>query len=227
MLWVEFTVGGVPVPQVMSGAGHRSGRPPYRTRDPGASSWHRRCRDRRDPHPGRLVSPARSPSRSLRSKGSSSRLVISASSPIATIRALVLPAEPRPPRSRSIISGKGVMVVDDVLYTGRTIRAALDALSDIGRAAQTELAVLIDRGHRELPIRADYVGKNLPTSHRRGGSGPARRGRWRSRRVDRPGGRRMSGLLDTAGIGLGRLEDLLDQGRDATAKQLEGGDLGH
>jgi pyrimidine operon attenuation protein/uracil phosphoribosyltransferase len=62
------------------------------------------------------------------------------------------------------ISGKGVIVVDDVLYTGRTIRAALDALSDIGRAAQTELAVLVDRGHRELPIRADYVGKNLPTS---------------------------------------------------------------
>jgi pyrimidine operon attenuation protein/uracil phosphoribosyltransferase len=62
------------------------------------------------------------------------------------------------------ISGKGVIVVDDVLYTGRTIRAALDALSDVGRAAQTELAVLVDRGHRELPIRADYVGKNLPTS---------------------------------------------------------------
>jgi pyrimidine operon attenuation protein/uracil phosphoribosyltransferase len=57
-----------------------------------------------------------------------------------------------------------VIVVDDVLYTGRTVRAALDALSDIGRAQQTELAVLVDRGHRELPIRADYVGKNLPTS---------------------------------------------------------------
>jgi pyrimidine operon attenuation protein/uracil phosphoribosyltransferase len=58
-----------------------------------------------------------------------------------------------------------VIVVDDVLYTGRTVRAALDALSDVGRARQTELAVLVDRGHRELPIRADYVGKNLPTSH--------------------------------------------------------------
>ena len=57
-----------------------------------------------------------------------------------------------------------MIVVDDVLYTGRTVRAALDALSDIGRARQTELAVLVDRGHRELPIRADYVGKNLPTS---------------------------------------------------------------
>ena len=72
--------------------------------------------------------------------------------------------EPRPTRIPVDISGKGVIVVDDVLYTGRTIRAALDALSDIGRAAQTELAVLVDRGHRELPIRADYVGKNLPTS---------------------------------------------------------------
>ncbi|MGH8871041.1 MAG: bifunctional pyr operon transcriptional regulator/uracil phosphoribosyltransferase PyrR [Acidimicrobiia bacterium] len=63
------------------------------------------------------------------------------------------------------ISEQSVIVVDDVLYTGRTVRAALDALSDIGRARQTELAVLVDRGHRQLPIRADYVGKNLPTSH--------------------------------------------------------------
>lgn len=62
------------------------------------------------------------------------------------------------------ISGKHVIIVDDVLFTGRTVRAALDALSDIGRALTTELAVLVDRGHRELPIRADYIGKNLPTS---------------------------------------------------------------
>lgn len=62
------------------------------------------------------------------------------------------------------INDKHVIVVDDVLYTGRTVRAGLDALTDIGRALTTELAVLIDRGHRELPIRADYVGKNLPTS---------------------------------------------------------------
>ena len=62
------------------------------------------------------------------------------------------------------IDDKRVIVVDDVLYTGRTVRAGLDALTDIGRALTTELAVLIDRGHRELPIRADYVGKNLPTS---------------------------------------------------------------
>lgn len=62
------------------------------------------------------------------------------------------------------IDGKTVILVDDVLYSGRTIRAALDAISDIGRPARVQLAVLVDRGHRELPIRADYVGKNLPTS---------------------------------------------------------------
>ncbi|MDD5135713.1 MAG: bifunctional pyr operon transcriptional regulator/uracil phosphoribosyltransferase PyrR [Candidatus Omnitrophica bacterium] len=62
------------------------------------------------------------------------------------------------------IDGKKVMLVDDVLYTGRTIRCALDALIDLGRPGQIQLAVLIDRGHRELPIRADYVGKNVPTS---------------------------------------------------------------
>ena len=63
------------------------------------------------------------------------------------------------------INGKRIVLVDDVLYSGRTIRAALDALGEIGRPAMVQLAVLIDRGHRELPIRADYVGKNLPTSH--------------------------------------------------------------
>lgn len=57
-----------------------------------------------------------------------------------------------------------VVLVDDVLYTGRTIRAAMDALSDFGRARQIQLAVLVDRGHRELPIRPDYVGKNIPTA---------------------------------------------------------------
>ena len=62
------------------------------------------------------------------------------------------------------ISDKKVILVDDVLFTGRTIRSALDALIDFGRPADIQLAVLIDRGHRELPIRADYVGKNIPTS---------------------------------------------------------------
>lgn len=59
---------------------------------------------------------------------------------------------------------KTIVLVDDVLYTGRTVRAAMDAIMDIGRPAQIQLAVLVDRGHRELPIRADYVGKNIPTS---------------------------------------------------------------
>jgi pyrimidine operon attenuation protein/uracil phosphoribosyltransferase len=62
------------------------------------------------------------------------------------------------------IDGKTVVLVDDVLYSGRTIRAALDALSDLGRPSAVRLAVLVDRGHRELPIRADHVGKNLPTA---------------------------------------------------------------
>lgn len=62
------------------------------------------------------------------------------------------------------IEGKTVVLVDDVIYTGRTVRAALDAVSALGRAAGIQLAVLIDRGHRELPIRPDYVGKNVPTS---------------------------------------------------------------
>lgn len=62
------------------------------------------------------------------------------------------------------LAGHTVVLVDDVLYTGRTIRAALDALADLGRPGSVQLAVLVDRGHRELPIRADYVGKNLPTS---------------------------------------------------------------
>ncbi len=77
--------------------------------------------------------------------------------------------EPGPSRGPDLgaavpVADKRVVVVDDVLYTGRTVRAAMDAISDMGRAATIELAVLVDRGHRELPIRADYVGKNLPTA---------------------------------------------------------------
>ena len=77
--------------------------------------------------------------------------------PTRTIGATQLPS--------SGIDGKVVVLVDDVLYSGRTIRAALDAISDLGRPRAVQLAALVDRGHRELPIRADYVGKNLPTSH--------------------------------------------------------------
>ena len=64
------------------------------------------------------------------------------------------------------VDGMTVVLVDDVLFSGRTIRAALDALTDLGRPRAVQLAVLVDRGHRELPIRADYVGKNLPTAYR-------------------------------------------------------------
>ncbi|MBR3017494.1 MAG: bifunctional pyr operon transcriptional regulator/uracil phosphoribosyltransferase PyrR [Clostridia bacterium] len=63
------------------------------------------------------------------------------------------------------ITGKRIVLVDDVLFTGRTARAAIDALFSMGRPAQIQLAILVDRGHRELPIRADFVGKNIPTSH--------------------------------------------------------------
>ena len=64
------------------------------------------------------------------------------------------------------VSGKHVILIDDVLYTGRTVRAAMDAVMDLGRPATIRLAVLIDRGHRELPIRANFVGKNVPTAER-------------------------------------------------------------
>ena len=64
------------------------------------------------------------------------------------------------------VTGRTLILVDDVLFTGRTIRAAMDALMDLGRARAIRLAVLVDRGHRELPIRPDYIGKNLPTSRR-------------------------------------------------------------
>jgi pyrimidine operon attenuation protein/uracil phosphoribosyltransferase len=64
------------------------------------------------------------------------------------------------------VEGRRILLVDDVLFTGRTVRAAMDALVDFGRPRSVQLAVLVDRGHRELPIRADYVGKNLPTSRR-------------------------------------------------------------
>jgi pyrimidine operon attenuation protein/uracil phosphoribosyltransferase len=68
------------------------------------------------------------------------------------------------PENTSDLTGKKVILVDDVLYTGRSIRAAMDACMDRGRPAEISLAILVDRGHRELPIRPDYVGKNIPTS---------------------------------------------------------------
>ncbi|KQV08047.1 bifunctional pyr operon transcriptional regulator/uracil phosphoribosyltransferase PyrR [Leifsonia sp. Root112D2] len=71
---------------------------------------------------------------------------------------------PQPTQVPTAIDGKTVVLVDDVLFSGRTIRAALDALNDLGRPRAVRLAVLVDRGHRELPIRADFVGKNLPSA---------------------------------------------------------------
>lgn len=71
---------------------------------------------------------------------------------------------PRPTRLPVDVGGRTVVMVDDVLYTGRTVRAALDALMDFGRPRAIQLLVLVDRGHRELPIRPDYVGKNVPTA---------------------------------------------------------------
>lgn len=72
--------------------------------------------------------------------------------------------KPRPSLQSLDIHDCNVILVDDVLYTGRSVRAAMDALSDHGRPKQIQLAIVIDRGHRELPIRADYIGKNIPTS---------------------------------------------------------------
>ena len=102
-----------------------------------------------------------------------------------------------PPTSTSTSSGRTVVLVDDVLFTGRTVRAAIDALFDYGRPDRIQLAVLADRGHRELPIRPDYVGKNLPTSRERARLRAARGGRRRRRGDDR--GDAPSGGADGAG----------------------------
>jgi pyrimidine operon attenuation protein/uracil phosphoribosyltransferase len=80
------------------------------------------------------------------------------------IHSLELRPRIQPSELPTDLEGRTVVIVDDVLFTGRSVRAALDAITDFGRAAQVQLAVLVDRGHRQLPIRADYAGKNIPTS---------------------------------------------------------------
>ncbi len=110
------------------------------------------------------------------------------------------PVAPLGPTEVPDVSGRIVVLVDDVLYTGRTARAALDALLELGRPEAIQFAVLVDRGHRELPIRADYVGKNLPDQARRGRAGAAGRGR-------RVGRRRRD--LGSPGEGWSRVKHLL------------------
>ena len=88
------------------------------------------------------------------------------------------------------VTGRTVVIVDDVLFTGRTVRAAIEALFDYGRPERVQLAVLVDRGHRELPIRPDYVGKNLPDLARR--ARPRARARARRRRRGRDRARRLA-----------------------------------
>lgn len=111
------------------------------------------------------------------------------------------------------IDDKVVVLVDDVLYSGRTIRAALDALVDLGRPRIVRLAVLVDRGHRELPIRADHVGKNLPTS-------AAEKVRVRLREIDGPGiNDNDAATIDTGTIETGTIETGTDA---ADAVEIEG-----
>ena len=111
------------------------------------------------------------------------------------------------------LDGATVVIVDDVLFTGRTVRAAIEALFEYGRPARVQLAVLVDRGHRELPIRPDYVGKNLPTSLAERVNVRRRRARRRRQRHDRRG----------AGAGVPRMRHLLsieDLDRDAIERIL-------
>ena len=137
---------------------------PHLPRDRREAGRHGRAGARRDPAPGRAAgTPARRRDRRARGRGP----------PVGALdiefyrddlRGSAMRRTSRAPTSAFDIDGATVVLVDDVLYTGRTIRAAMDALREFGRPRAIRLAVLVDRGHRELPIRADHVGKNVPTS---------------------------------------------------------------
>ena len=121
-----------------------------------------------------------------------------------------------PATSTSRSTGMTVVIVDDVLYTGRTVRAAIEALFDYGRPARIQLAVLADRGHRELPFRPDYVGKNLPTAALRARQRPRRRARRRRRGRHRrqAGGPRVRHLISVEhDLDRARIERIVDARR--------------
>ena len=117
------------------------------------------------------------------------------------------------------IDGRVVVLVDDVLFSGRSIRSALDALQDIGRPAAVRLATLVDRGHRELPIRPDFVGKNLPSSSRRARERAPRRSRRRRVRDDRGSDRLVRHLLDTKNLARDDALEILDVAEDMADTQ--------
>ena len=129
------------------------------------TSGRRRHRAARHPHPGRPARPAAGRTGSHAFEG--------VDVPVGALDITLYRDDLRLRAARALgptelpaggIDGRRVILVDDVLFSGRTVRAALDALSDLGRPGSVQLAVLVDRGHRELPIRADYVGKNIPTA---------------------------------------------------------------
>ena len=166
------------------GPRHRPGPHPHRPRDPRTQQGRRRRGPARHPDPRGRRWPTGWPPGSPRSRAAD---VPVGSLDITMYRddlrlhpARAAGAHRHPGRAAS--TARIVVLVDDVLFSGRTVRAALDALSDLGRPRAVQLAVLVDRGHRELPIRADYVGKNLPDLARRAGARPARGDRRRGQR---------------------------------------------
>ena len=161
-----------------------SGRSPASRTRSSSGTRPRRGRARRHPHARRSARAAAAPADRGARRRRASRSA-SSTSPSTATTSTCAAARRRCTRSRSSarrqldfpLEGMTCVLVDDVLYTGRTIRAAVEALFDYGRPARVQLAVLADRGHRELPIRPDYVGKNLPDLTRRAHPGAAPRGR--------------------------------------------------